>query len=110
MPSYSEFLNQLKSFQDSDDAAMDRLIAAQKNITADVAKLNKTIADLQNSQGQVTPEDQNLINQIQAQGDAIRKKQADFETALKALDEATPPDPVEPPPGEPTPPPAQPQG
>jgi septal ring factor EnvC (AmiA/AmiB activator) len=99
MATYKEYLEQQKQFAEQDDANVARIIKSVEGVTGDIATLNATIKRLQESQGQVTPEDQALIDQIQAQGNALRQKQASLASALEALDESTPPTP----PAEPTP-------
>lgn len=76
--------------------AVDALMAYIASIGADiddlVAKiktLNDTIAQLQATQGQLTPEDQALLDNIQAQGKALADK-------ADAADGKTPPPPPPP--------------
>lgn len=57
---------------------------AVDGLTADVAELGKQIADLQASAGKITPEDQALLDGIEAKHAAVSQK-------LEALDALTPP-------------------
>lgn len=77
MSAISEFAAKQNAFNDRQASAVDGLVA-------DVAALNKKIEDLQNSPGGITPEDQALLNEIEARSDAITTK-------LEALDSQTPP-------------------
>lgn len=61
-----------------------RLSAAIDGVAADVASLNAKIEELQNTPGAITPEDQALLDQLQAQGEAIASR-------LEAVDNLTPP-------------------
>jgi len=62
----------------------DRMDAALAGLASDVAILNATIAELQNTSGAITPEDQALLDQLESWGDAFAAK-------LEALDSLTPP-------------------
>lgn len=77
MSKISEFATALAAFQDQIDAAV-------TGLTADVKNLSDQIAALQASQGQITPEDQALLDRIQARTQAVADK-------LAALDALTPP-------------------
>lgn len=77
MSAISEFAGRVKGYQDQIDAAV-------TGITGDLQVLNQKIADLQASQGTVTPEDQLLLDEIEARGKAAAEK-------LAALDALTPP-------------------
>lgn len=72
------------------NTAFDEIGASVDGIVGDIAGLKKKIDDLQNSPGTITPEDQKLLDDIQARAVAVAEK-------VKALDEATE-NPVEPPP------------
>jgi len=104
MPTYSDALKSFQQFQQQDEAAVDQIVAAFNGLVIDDKTQKDLIAKLQASQGQVTPEDQTLIDQIQAANDARSAKVADIAAKLKALDESTPP----PLPSEPTTPPSEP--
>lgn len=61
-----------------------RLSAAIDGVAADVASLNAKIEELQNTPGPISPEDQALLDQLQAQGEVIASR-------LEAVDNLTPP-------------------
>lgn len=85
-------LNQLKSnimsaistFAAKQQEFNDKIDAAVTGLTEDIKTLNDKIEELQNSAGGVTPEDQALLDNIEARSDAIAQK-------LEALDNLTPP-------------------
>lgn len=77
MSAISEFSTKQKAFNERMDAAV-------TGLSGDVQSLNDKITELQNSAGAVTPEDQALLDDLQARGDAILAK-------LEALDALTPP-------------------
>jgi len=79
MSAISDFAAKQKAFQDKQDAAV-------AGLTEDVQTLNDKITELQNTPGQITPEDQALLDDITARGAAITAK-------LEALDALTPPKP-----------------
>lgn len=61
-----------------------RMHAAIDGVAADVASLNAKIEELQNTPGEISPEDQALLDQLQAQGQALAER-------LEAVDAITPP-------------------
>lgn len=66
---------------DQHNAKMD---AAVDGLTADMKDLNDKIAQLQSTSGQITPEDQALLDAIEAKASAVADKVA-------ALDSMNPP-------------------
>jgi predicted nucleic acid-binding Zn-ribbon protein len=91
MSAISDFAAKQKAFNERQGAAVDGAVTSLQGLTADVAELNRKIEELQNSSGGVTPEDQVLIDDLQTQGEAVAAKAEALATALKALDDATPP-------------------
>lgn len=79
MSAISDFAAKQKAFNDRTGAAID-------GIVADIKTLNDKITELQNSAGTVTPEDQALIDDLQAKGETLASK-------AEALDAQTPPPP-----------------
>ena len=77
-------MSAISEFAAKQDAFNNRLGAAIDGIVADVASLNAKIEELQNTQGQITPEDQALLDSLQAKGEQLA-------TALEAVDALTPP-------------------
>lgn len=96
MSAISTFAANQKAFNDRQSAAIDAAVASITGLTEDVASLNVKILELQNSQGGVTPEDQVLIDDLQAQGEAVAARAEALAAALATLDSQTPP--VVPPP------------
>lgn len=82
MSAISDFAAAMKDFNDRQDQAV-------ANLVGDVKKLNDDIAKLQATPGQITPEDQALLDGVQARAKTIADN-------LDALDAQTPP---APPPG-----------
>jgi hypothetical protein len=77
MSKISEFADAQKAFNDRQDAAI-------AGLTGDIQNLEDQIAKLQSTSGAITPEDQALLDGIQARASAISDK-------LEALDSLTPP-------------------
>lgn len=77
MSKISDFAAAMNAFTDRQDAAV-------SGLQADVQFLKDEIAALQNSAGQITPEDQALLDAIQARASGVADK-------LDALDAMTPP-------------------
>ena len=79
MSAISDFAAKQSAFNDQMDAAI-------VGLTTEVQTLNATIAKLQSTPGTITPEDQALLDGIQARSKGIADK-------LTALDALTPPAP-----------------
>lgn len=91
MSAIAEFAKKQAAFNATIEQSVDSIVTSIGGLSADVKALNDKIAELQNSQGAVTPEDEALINEIEAQGQALADKtQAAAKTAAD-LDAATPP-------------------
>jgi outer membrane biosynthesis protein TonB len=103
MATYAEFLKKQKEYNDRDDAAMEKLIAASTNLAGDVKFLKDTITKLQNTAGQVTPEDQALIDQLESRANTTATKFEALNKSLTDLDNQTAPEVPPAPPAEPNP-------
>lgn len=77
MSAISDFAAKVTAFFDRQDKAV-------SDLQGDVDNLQKQIAALQTSQGSITPEDQALLDGIQARAQTVADK-------LDALDALTPP-------------------
>lgn len=73
----------IENFATAVQTAFDKIDVAVDGIAGDVTELKRVIEELQNSPGAITPEDQALLDSIQARATALGDKVA-------ALDEATP--------------------
>lgn len=76
----------VKDFADKMKAHNDKVDAAVDGISGDLDSLKSQIAALQASQGQITPEDQALLDDIEAKAGSIADK-------VTSLDNLTPPPP-----------------
>jgi len=74
----------ISDFAASQAAFNTRMDTAISGLRDDIDALNAKIDELQNTSGGITPEDQMLLDDLQAQGDAMAVK-------LEALDNLTPP-------------------
>jgi outer membrane murein-binding lipoprotein Lpp len=77
-------MSKISEFADALKAQNTRLQASLDGVTSDVADLKAKIDELQNSQGQISPEDQALLDELQTSATALADK-------LAALDSETPP-------------------
>ncbi len=77
MSAISDFADKMKAHNDKVDAAV-------SGISGDLDNLKAQITALQNSQGQITPADQALLDGIEAKAGSIADK-------VSALDDLTPP-------------------
>lgn len=77
MSKISDFAAAMTAFTDRQDKAV-------ADLQEDVKTLNDKITELQNTAGQITPEDQKLLDDIQAHASTVADK-------LDALDAQTPP-------------------
>lgn len=79
-----KIMSAISDFATKQNAFNDRVDAAVTGLTDDVKVLNDKITELQNNPGPITPEDQALLDAIEARSAAIAAK-------LEALDALTPP-------------------
>ena len=79
-----KIMSAISDFATKQNAHNDAIDAAVSGLTGDVKNLQDQIAKLQASQGQITPEDQALLDAIDARSQGIADK-------LAALDALTPP-------------------
>lgn len=77
MSAISDFAAKQNSFNDQMDVAIG-------DLNGDIQSLNDKISELQNSAGQISPEDQKLLDDLQVRGQSMSDK-------LAALDALTPP-------------------
>lgn len=80
----ADIMTAISDFATKQMAHNDRMGMAIDGIVADIVALNAKIAELQNSAGTVTPEDQALLDQLESQGDTLATK-------AEALDAMAPP-------------------
>lgn len=92
----AQFVAQQTAFNARQGAAIDKAVASADGVTGDVTALKDKILELENSAGEVTPEDAALIAELVTMSEAVTAKSEALSVALAALDEATPP--VVPPP------------
>jgi hypothetical protein len=92
----SRIMGKIKEYSDQQSAnfaeiggSVDSLVESVNGLTGDIQRLKETIDQLQNSPGQITPEDQALLDSSQSQAAALSTKLKGVKDALKALDEAT---------------------
>ena len=82
----ARIMSAISDFAAKQDAFNTRIGTSIDNVVADIQTLNDLITQLQNSAGTVTPEDQALIDQLEAKG-------SELATKAEALDGLTPPKP-----------------
>lgn len=80
----THIMTAISDFAAAQKAHNDRMDAALTGISGDIDKLNATIAELQGTQGAITAEDQALLDDLQAQAEALS-------TRIEAADALTPP-------------------
>lgn len=88
---FNAYVAEQTKFNDRQGVAIDSIVTSQGGLTGDIAELNRIITELQNSSGEVTPEDQALIDDLVAKGEAASVKAEGVAAALAALDEQTVP-------------------
>lgn len=91
MSAISVHAEKQNAFNARQGAAIDSVVASQAGIVEDIQALNDKITELQNSPGQVTPEDQALLDQLETQGSDLTAKVEAVAEALKVLDAQIPP-------------------
>lgn len=93
MTKISEFAEKVNAHHEATTAALGEVSTAVQGVSDDVAGLKALIEELQNTPGEITPEDQALLDSIEAKAGETSAKVTEVATALKALDELTPPTP-----------------
>jgi len=91
MSAISDFAAKQTAFNKRQSDAVDAAVASVGGLSTDIQALTDKITELQNSAGQVTPEDQALINDLETAGDAVAAKVETLSNALSALDALNPP-------------------
>jgi len=91
MSAISEFKAKQDAFNVAQAAAIDLLVTSTAGVATDVQALKDKIDELQNSPGEITPEDQAILDQLVTDGTALAARAQATADALKALDEQTPP-------------------
>lgn len=79
-------MSKISDFATAQNAFNDQIDAAVTGLQGDIQALNDKITELQNSPGEITPEDQALLDTLQTRAEGIATKL----TALDALTEAAP--------------------
>lgn len=79
------------AFNQAVSDGVDQANQSLTGLAADIKTLTDKIAEIQASAGELSTEDQAALDAADAAGDAAGAKLAAFTTALKALDDLTPP-------------------
>lgn len=87
----STFIASQKEFNARQGAAVDSIVKSFAGLSTDLETLNNKILELQNSPGGVTPEDQVLIDELQAQGSDLVARAEAVAEGLAKLDNSQPP-------------------
>lgn len=91
MSAIKEFADKQAAFNASVEASLNSIVTSNGEEVALIKQLNDTITALQNSAGAVTPEDQALIDQLEAAGQALADKADATAKAAASAAAATPP-------------------
>lgn len=87
----SDFGTAMNAYFDETGASIDELKGSVNGLAGDVAWMKARIDELQNNPGPISPEDQKILNDLQARAVAASANAKDAVAQVKALDEATPP-------------------
>lgn len=85
----SDFVNRVDAKFTTISDAVDGIVTSQTGVTSDIAGLKALILQLQNSPGGITPEDQALLDALEAKINTTSDKVAATAAALAALDAET---------------------
>lgn len=91
MTKISDFAAKQQAHNSAVDAALDKVNTSVTGITGDISTLNALIKQLQDSQGQISAEDQATLDQLEAAGKALEDKASALSDAAAAADSLTPP-------------------
>jgi len=89
MSQISEYVDRVNAKFDEIGASVDGIVTSVTGVSGDVDFLKKTIADLQASAGKVTPEDQALLDALEARVGGMSTRVSGVKDALATLDAAT---------------------
>lgn len=89
MSKISEYGDKVNAAFDEIEAAQTALTTAVGGVSDDVAFLKEEILKLQNTPGEITPEDQAILDGLQARSSTAAANLTTLRTALEALDAAT---------------------
>lgn len=89
MSAITDYADRVNTAFDNIGSSVDGLVTSVNGITGDVAGLKDLITKLQNSPGQITPEDQATLDATEAKANALVAKVQGVAASLKALDDAT---------------------
>lgn len=79
-----DIMSRISEYAEKQNAHNDKIDVAINDLQGDIKALNAKIVEMQNTPGQITPEDQKLLDDLEVRGAAIADK-------LDALDAQTPP-------------------
>lgn len=88
---FDKLVTDQTAFNDRQAVAIDSIVASQGGLTADVAEMARLIAELQNSPGELSPDDQTRLDTLVATSEAATVKAEGVAAALAALDQQFPP-------------------
>lgn len=91
MSAISEYAGKVDEHLEKIGTGIDDINTGIGGIDIDLQELKKLIEQLQNTPGQITPEDQALLDAIQAKAASLAEKSATTAAIVKALDDLTPP-------------------
>jgi hypothetical protein len=94
MSKFSDYAAEQKEFNRIQEEGVDSIvesISGPTGLAADIKALNDKIAELQNRPDGWTPEDQALLDDIRAKGQAMTAKTTALATTVKDLDSQHPP-------------------
>lgn len=77
-------MSKISEFANVVAGAFDTIAASVDGLTTDIKTLNDKITELQNSSGTITPEDQALLDEIQAEAQALASKLATLDDQTAA--------------------------
>ncbi len=77
-------MSKIADFSAAVNTSFGAIATAVDGLVTDIKTLNDKITDLQNSAGTVTPEDQALLDAVQAQAAAVAEKLAALDAATEA--------------------------
>jgi hypothetical protein len=77
-------MSTIKDYATRQNERLDKIDASLTGITDDVKVMQEMIENLQNNPGPISPEDQQLLDALEARGDALAAKLADLDAAHPA--------------------------
>jgi len=89
MSAISDYSLRVNTAFDAISGSVDAIVNSVTGVTGDIAELKRIIAELQNSPGPITPEDQTLLDNLESKANSLSARLETVKVSLAELDAQT---------------------